>query len=230
MLFKSHVFSQASGSVAGLVYSHNQGGQYTRARTLPTNPQTAAQQAVRDAMSQLVVYWQETLSSPQREAWTMYAFNTPTLNRLGDLTKKTGQQMFLRSNIPRLQGGFAIVDDAPTTFDLGTFTPLTTIVPDESSNNISITFDDAANYANQNGAGLLIYQSRPMNPTRNFCKGPYQLLTTIVGNSLTPPTSPATPTALFPQAAGQRIFFRIRQTLADGRLSAIQNIDAFVAS
>jgi len=45
--FISHVFAEIRGQVAGLVYSRNTYGAYTRNNSSPTNPNTVAQQLVR---------------------------------------------------------------------------------------------------------------------------------------------------------------------------------------
>lgn len=229
MIFKSPIFAQASGSIAGTVFSRNAGGMYVRARANPTNPNTDAQQAVRDAMRELVFAWTNSLSDEQREAWNTYAFNTPTLNKLGESTHKTGQQMYLRGNIPREQAVLPRANDAPTTFDLGTFTPITTIVADESANTIAVSFTDSDAWATTADSAMLIYQSRPQNATRTFGKGPFQLAHKVVG-APTPPTSPATFTSLFPLTLGQKVFLQIRVSSADGRLSGKQNPTVIVTA
>lgn len=223
MLFKSPVYSMASGSVAGLVYSHNAGGMYVRSRAKPTNPNTVPQQSVRDALRTVTNYWTTGLTGPEREAWNNYAFNTPTLNRLGDPTTKTGQQMFIRSNVSRLAAGLTLVTVAPVIFDTDTFTPVGTIIADASADTISIAFTDSDGWANEDNGALLIYASRPQNPTRNFGKGPFQLLTTVLGDVGTPPTSPVVASAIFPFDVGQKIFLQVRATRADGRLTGKQN-------
>ena len=43
MKFTSQVYTQASGSVGGLTYSHNRSGMYTRARSTPTDPASTLQ-------------------------------------------------------------------------------------------------------------------------------------------------------------------------------------------
>ncbi|KKM06452.1 hypothetical protein LCGC14_1743870, partial [marine sediment metagenome] len=48
MLFKSGLITQGSGSIGGLTASHNRGGMYFRARTIPTNPATSFQTVVRN--------------------------------------------------------------------------------------------------------------------------------------------------------------------------------------
>ena len=229
MIFKSPIFAQASGSIAGTVFSRNAGGMYVRSRANPTNPNTGAQQAVRDAMRNLVFAWSNTLTNAEREAWNSYAFNTPTLNKLGESTHKTGQQMYLRGNIPREQAGLVRANAAPTTFDLGDFTPVTTIVADASADTISVAFSDSDLWATTNDCAMLIYQSRPQNATRNFGKGPFQLATKIDG-SPTPPTSPEVFSSLFPLSLGQKVFLQIRVSMADGRLSGKQNPTVIVTA
>lgn len=230
MLFKSLVFAQASGSTGGLVYSRNAGGMYVRSRVNPTNPNTDQQQAVRNAMRELVNAWTSTLTNVQRERWNTYAFNTPTLNRVGDATHKSGQQMYIRVNIARLQAGVDRRDLAPAIFDLGTFTPLGGFTADASASTISIPFNNGDEWATDDDGHMLVYQGRPQNATRTFGKGPYQLLTRIDGASGTPPVSPVVATSLFPMTAGQRIFLKINVMMPDGRYTNPQTISGLVVA
>lgn len=220
MIFKSPLLSQASGSLAGSVFSHNQGGMYMRARATPTNPNTAPQQAVRDAMRNAVFAWSNTLNDLQRETWNTYAFNTPTFNRLGEATHKTGQQMFIRGYVPRAQAALAPPTEGPASFDLGDFTPPTTLIADVSAQTISFVFDPGDEWATEDLAALLVYMGRPQNATRIYGKGPYQLLSLVLGDSGAPPTSPHTAATLFPFSLGQRIFLKWTATRGDGRLSS----------
>lgn len=229
MIFKSPIFAQASGSIAGTVFSRNAGGMYVRSRANPTNPNTDAQQAVRDAMRTLVFYWSQTLTDTNRENWNTYAFNTPTLNKLGESTHKTGQQMFLRGNIPRLAAGLDIITGAPTTFDLGSLTPGFAPSADESTQMITVPYINTDPWAGDTLGALLIYQSRPQNATRTFGKGPFQLATFVAGDTI-PPTSPVVFTSLFPLAIGQKIFLQIRASTGDGRLSGKLNPTCIVVA
>jgi hypothetical protein len=223
VLFKSPIFAQASGSIAGTVFSRNAGGMYVRSRANPTNPNTDAQQAVRDAMRILVFNWSNLLTDEQRESWNTYAFNTPTLNKLGESTHKTGQQMYIRGNIPRLQAGEEPSSAGPTTFDLGTLTPGAAPSATAGSGMITVPYASADPWVNEEGSVLLIYQSRPQNPTRNFGKGPFQLAKKVIGDSTTPPTSPTVFASLFPMEAGQKIFLQIRASYVNGRLTGKLN-------
>lgn len=218
MLFKSLLLSQASGSIAGAVFSHNGGGMYMRARATPTNPNTSAQQAVRNGMAAAVFAWSNTLTNAQRENWNTYAFNTPTLNRLGESTHKTGQQMFIRGAVPRIQAGLSLPVAAPTSFDVGDFTMPAALGADASTGALDGDLNPLDEWALQADAFIFVYQSRPQNATRTFGKGPYQLGTIVEGAPLAAPIN-FTYTSLFPMAAGQRMFFKFNVSRPDGRWS-----------
>lgn len=227
MKFKSPVYSQASGAVAGLVYSHNSGGMYTRARSIPTNPASSRQTVVRNAVAGLSNYWSQILTSAQRAAWNVYATNVPLVGPLGDARKVSGIAMYVRSNTPRFQSGLARVDAGPTTFTLGSFTnPV--ITASHTAPEFSIAFTNTDSWAGAVGGAMLVYASRPQSSGIGFFNGPYAYAGKIAG-AATPPTSPATMAAPFPLAAGQQVFFRVEVTQADGRLSAAFRSAAIVA-
>jgi hypothetical protein len=175
---------------------------------------------VRDGMRNAVFAWANTLNDTQRENWNTYAFNTPTFNRLGEATRKTGQQMYIRGYIPRAQALILLPTAAPTVFNLGDFTAPNAVICDASANTISVSFTDTDEWANTPDASLLVYQGRPQNATRIYGKGPYQLVGRIDGDSGTPPATPADLASLFPMAAGQRIFLKFNATMPDGRYSS----------
>lgn len=219
MLVKSALVTDASGSVGGLTWSRNRGGQYVRARVVPTNPNTSFQAAVRGFVSQLASLWVNTLTVAQRAAWDAYAINVSTQNRLGDDITVTGLNMYVRTNVPALQALFARQDDAPTIFDLGDYT-IPAIVASETLQQVAVVFTDTDDWVDEDDAGMLVYVSRPKNPSVNFFKGPYRFAGSIDGDSVTPPTSPANIAVPFPVVAGQKLFTRAQVLRADGRLSS----------
>lgn len=222
MLFKSPIFSQASGSIAGITFSHNRGGKYIRERVTPTDPSTPLQVAVRNAMAALTVRWNETLTALQRTAWETYASNVEMTNRIGDTVFLTGQQQYLRSNIPRHQIEVSLVDDAPTVFDLGAFT-----IPTYGATAplaLAVIFDDSDAWANEDDSYLIAYSSLQQSPTINYFAGPYRFTGSIDGNATTPPTSPAIMSSPTPLTAGNRVFMRARISREDGRLSSPINL------
>lgn len=116
MLYRSTILGQASGSLAGTTFSRNKGGQYTRARAIPTNPNSTAQQAVRAFFTAATTEW-KTLSAAQRGNWDAYAASTPVTNALGDSTTLTGFQWYVATTVlrSRIAGVFGSITTAPTT-------------------------------------------------------------------------------------------------------------------
>lgn len=214
-LFKSQVITQASGSIGGVTFTRTRSGMTLRARSMPVNPNTPYQQAVRSAQSSISQAWQTSLTDDQRAAWTNYALNVSRRNKLGDAIILTGHQMFVRCNAPRLQAGLAAVLDGPTDYTLGD--PPTEIFVDTEPaepNELLVQWDSTGVPADTRA---LLYLSRPMSRTRNFFKGPYRF------NSENDATSGVVSAAVAllpsPIDVGGRIFARIRFSYPDGRLS-----------
>lgn len=221
MKFKSQVYTQVSGSVGGVTYSHGRSGMYARGRGLPTNPNTAYQQAVRSNFALLMSAWLGTLSAAQRAAWEAYAAAVPYVNALGDPVTLTGPQMFVACNSLRLQAGVAQVPAGPVVLARPTFTgPVPTLTA--ASEGISIAYTTTAgtdDWAREVGGHLLVYQSRPQKATINSFNGPYRYLGKVDG-AVSPPSSPAAFTSLWPFEVGERLFFKYRIVRADGRASS----------
>jgi hypothetical protein len=169
-------------------------------------------------MATLVTEWSDVLTQAQRDAWEVYATNVPKTGPLGDQINVSGQNMYLRGNVSRQVSGLPIADDAPTLFNLGTFTEPTLAI-DTANDEVDVTFENTDGWANEDDSAMQIYASRPQNAGIAFFKGPYRLAGNIDGDGTTPPTSPAAITLPFPVVAGQKIFFRVIVTRADGRLS-----------
>lgn len=218
MLYQSPVYSDARGSLAGLTYSRNRGGLYVRARAVPTNPGTDQQQAVRSWLGQLVGLWLSTLDAVQRAAWESYAAQVTVPNKLGDQIHLSGQQHYIRSNVPRLQAGLTRVDDGPTVYDLGDFTQPEVCV-NATTDIAYVTFTGTDDWVDEDGAAMLVYLSRDLAPTINYHRGPYRFADSIDGDSVSAPSTPAAVACPFNMTEGNHAFARVRVTRADGRLS-----------
>ncbi|MEE8608940.1 MAG: hypothetical protein V3S55_15155 [Nitrospiraceae bacterium] len=219
MLFDSAIITRGSGSVGGLTFSHGIGGNYIRARTTPVNPNTIQQQAVRGFVSQLSALWSGQLPQTDRDKWIIYAENVTLTNPLGAAINVSGMNMYVRSNVPRLQAGLPRQDTAPGIFDLGEFTnPATATFA--TAQQVSVIFNDSDLWVSEDDSSMLLYVSRPVGEAIEFFKGPYRFAGSIDGEVATPPTSPQLISVPFLVVAGQKVFTRIRVTRADGRLSA----------
>jgi len=218
---------QMSGSIAGNTFARNRYGNYVRARSKPVNPNTARQVAIRSIVTQLTVRWSTTLTAAQRTAWQLYADSVSMKNRLGETVKLSGFNHYIRSNVPRLQGGIAAVDAGPVIFELPDKDPTFAISASEATQTITYTFDDALAWANEVGGYMFKYEGMPQNPQRNFFGGPYRYHGNIDG-AASPPTTPdpeADPPYAFAEL--QRLWCYARIALADGRLSEKFFADTF---
>jgi len=211
--------ASASGSIGGTTYSRNRYGAYARNRAIPVNPASGRQNVVRNAMSDLTSAWQNVLSSAQRTAWDLYAAETPVTDVFGSPITMTGLYQYVRSNVAILQAGLSRVDDGPTTFGLPTTDPVFAVAASEASNEVTVTFDDALDWCDEDGAALLLSVGRPQKPTINYFGGPWRFAGSIDGDSGTPPTSSAAVAAPWVMTEDQLIYCRARIVLADGRLS-----------
>ena len=227
MLVKG-LFTQISGSFGGLTGSHNRGGLYIRARTIPTDPGSLAQVFLRNIFGDLSNKWQTLLTTLQRTAWETYAANVPITGPLGDPLQLTGQQQYVRSNTGRVQAGLPRVDDGPTVFALGELSPVAITVAAGGAD-ISVAYEDADGWVNEDDGALIILAAREQAQTVNFFKGPYRLAGTVLGDLALPPPSPQTVISQFTYAAGNRCFVQARSTRADGRLSTPQRVSVIAA-
>lgn len=199
--------------------SHNRGGMYFRSRTIPVNPNTIRQQTVRNAMKLLVVRWNDVLNVFQRSGWNLYAFNVPLTGPLGDPVNVSGFNMFLRTNIHRVQNGRTLLDIAPAIFNLGILSPTGITNASEATQTIDLTFDATDDW-NAPAGYLSLYFGRPVNINLTYYKGPYRLAGLADGGL--PAVSPVTLPSPFPIIAGQRLFCRTIAMHPLGRLTSPQ--------
>lgn len=218
MKFTSPLLSQASGSLAGLTFSHTRGSKYVKSRTTPTNPNSQRQGIVRVAMGVLAPYWGQELTQAQRDAWRLYAANVPSSNALGETIHLTGQQHFMRVNIVLIQIGEPILKTAPTIFDLGTFTAPTIASLVDAADEINIAFSDLDDWADADDGFMIVFGGRPTSTGEQFYRGPWRFAGAIPGEP-GGVASPYTLTSAWPLTTAQIMWVKIRVMQTDGRLS-----------
>lgn len=225
MKFSSQIYTAVSGSIGGVTYAHNQGGMYARGRAVPTNPNTAQQQVMRNAMGALTTAWLSVLTALQRTGWSTFAANVPLTDALGQARTIPPLSWYIKVNSLRLQTALTRIDAPPTVFELATMTlPVPTIVA--AGTTVSVAFTNTDAWAGEVGGALLVYASRPQNATKNFFAGPYRFAGKISG-AVSPPTSPAVITLPFSIGpTGSRMMFKFVAVRADGRPSAVFRVVA----
>jgi hypothetical protein len=221
---------QLSGSIAGNTYARNRSGNYVRARTTPINPNTPAQQAVRNSVAELTVRWSTTLTAVQRTAWNLYAASVAMKNKLGETIFLSGFNHYIRSNSLLLRDGDTIVDNGPTIFELPDQDPTFSITASEATQQISVVFDDTLAWPQIDDGFLHLFQGSPQNAQRNFFDGPWRFLESLDGDTAIPLTSPQLVAVTFAISEGQHLWVYGRIQLPDGRLSEIMRADTFCAA
>lgn len=219
---------QRSGSIGGSVYSRNRFGAYIRARSIPVNPNTDRQVAVRNAVRALAIGWQTILTQAERDAWAVYAANVTWKNRLSQDVKLTALNQYVRSNTPLLVGAFARIDAAPTIMDLAQAEQSLSAIASEATQLITVTVDVAAPWAIEDNGHEFIYTGLPQNSGVKFFGGPYRYAFVINGQVAVPPVGPFPFASPFPIAEGQRIWIRTRVARADARLSEFAQVNILV--
>jgi hypothetical protein len=111
--------TQGTGSIGGMTMSNNKAGYYLRARTVPTNPRTALQTAIRSGLAALSGSW-SSLTSAQQAAWNLYGQNVTVVLNNGTSAKLSGHNWYVGANQLQLQAGAPTVLDGPTTFTMAT--------------------------------------------------------------------------------------------------------------
>lgn len=100
------------GKIGGHVASKNRFGSYFRTKTSPVNPNTNAQQAVRQLFAQLTQGW-GGLTQAQRKAWADKANGSPEINIFGDQVIPTGKNLYVGRNTNLINVG-GVIQNVPT--------------------------------------------------------------------------------------------------------------------
>lgn len=107
---------QASGKLGSLVFSHNRGGAYVRARSMPTQPGGHYQDKIRAAVEVASKAWRG-LTAEARAAWTTWADGHPLPNRVGQMIRLQGNAAYVQLNARLIFNDFANVVAVPPAAD-----------------------------------------------------------------------------------------------------------------
>lgn len=219
-----------SGSLGGTVFSHNRFGYYCRDKVIPINPNTALQQKYRNIFQNLVWVWGNVLTSAMRTAWNLYASSVVMKDKLGEDIYLTGLNHFVRSNSVIVGVPLTRVDAGPTNFTLADTDPTIVATLSEATQQISLTFDDAMLWVDEDNAAMQVSMSIPQSVGKSYYLPRFRIAGYMEGDSATPVTSPQTFTAPFVVTEDQGVLIRCRIVRADARLSPPFRATSVVAS
>lgn len=214
MLFWSDRLTQASGSIGGTTFSHNRFGLYTRARRVPVNPNTAAQQSAREGLGSGSSAWR-ALTIAQRDGWDAYAAATPVTNALGATVFLTGHQQFVASYSFAARLGVTLPAAAPVTPGRPAIGSPTVAI-DASALSVTVAAIDAGI-----DGTVGVFVGNPISAGVAFFAGPYQLIGADVPGGGSVVLTPVAGRNGLAFVAGQRIPYRLHAENTDFRLSTI---------
>lgn len=203
--------AQIKGSIAGVSFQQSPYGTVARNRTVPVNPNSPFQQAIKAALAQRSFDWVNTLTAAQRAGWEAYAAQTPLPDRFGQSTPTKGRQMFLRYNVPRAYLTGSLVPDAPPTPGVAP-TPVIALAGD-TTDGVTVTTITTTLAV---GDIMLFRIGQPVSQAKNFYKAPF----TFAAGAISTTTLPLELKAGALVAVGQRYFIATRLFQADGKVSA----------
>jgi len=227
MKYTSAILSAASGSVGGLTFSHNKGGSYCRARAVPTNRRSTAQERMRAILGSLANRW-ATLTVNQRASWAAYADNVLMVNPLGASRKISALAQFIRSNAIRLRVfGYAYLAlDAPTIYNIGAtpiITGVTCVMDSLGVAQFACTayVSDAAVIA-EPMTRLIFFMSRPKDATNLARNGIFNYCDAVaIAEFASQPQACTVAVGLgYDGGGGQRMDYEVAISREDGRYSA----------
>lgn len=212
-----------SGSVAGVTSSRNRFGQYRRTRAIPVNPNTLAQNEVRQNLATNAQEW-KNLTAPQQEEWNVFAEGHPKTDTLGQTIYLTGFQWFVSvNNINRLLGVTPTTE--PPVLIGQSSSPGTIGAMASTAGAITVT-TTAATTLNQ----FLVFSSPPRSPGVNFNRD-YRYLGNIpAGAAASVPltTMVTSKWGLGPSTDGMKFFFRFVEQLDGFQFSPVDRQVIFV--
>lgn len=195
------------GSHAGNTFSKNKGGSYMKKKPHGTNPNTNAQVNNRNLISQMAKLYTFTLTDAERAAWRTFAATYPVVNKLGNTSFLSAQQMFTKLSLPvQFQGGTPSTTPPVST----AVTTLTSIAIGGISGGGGSVGAFSTATSPSGSENLVLFVSPPLNPGKNYVSSALrQLPAAIPLNTVVNITSAYL--SLFgtlPSSGGQRIFAR----------------------
>ena len=110
--FSAIAVTSILGKAGGTVFSKNKGGAYFKNFVMPSNPQSAAQVAVRNAFGLISQLWR-LLTDEQRSGWKSQAANFPYNDVFGDTKYLSGFGLHQQLNLNLTNSGQPTISDAP---------------------------------------------------------------------------------------------------------------------
>jgi hypothetical protein len=198
------VVTDKRGKQGGTVYSRNKGGAYTRNKVTPSNPNTAAQTAVRSRLAGFSSGWR-ALTALQRQQWNDAVTNYPYTDVFGDTYFLSGQGLYNALNSSLIAAGASAITEPPAP---GATVPLATVAITMAKGvpALSIAFTVSPIPA---GQAIIVKATQGLSPGKNFVSSELSQITVMAAAQTTPFNGLAAYVAKYGAvpAAGMKVFF-----------------------
>lgn len=187
----------------GSVFSKNRYGSYVRTKVTPVNPQTSAQQNVRNRLSTNAQAWRG-LTEVQRQGWIDAAVNFPVTDIYGNTKILSGSALYTSLNNNLAMIGEAAISEAPSPVAIPQLT-LDSVTADDSANTVIIagTTPVPADFA------MAVFATPNVTPGRSFVKNLFRFVDALAAAAASPFDISAAYTALFGDpVAGNKVFVK----------------------
>lgn len=188
----------------GSVFSKNRYGSYVRTKVTPVNPQSSAQQNVRNRLATNSQAWRG-LTESQRQAWIDAAANFPFTDIFGNSKILSGNSLYVKLNNNLAVTATAAISDPPLPVAVPPLS-LGAIVSSAGASSLTVAFLDTPVPA---GFSMVIQTTGNVGAGKSFVKNLFRQTTVVAAAG----TSPANIASAFialhgAPIEGQKIFIR----------------------
>lgn len=195
----------------GSVFSKNRYGSYVRTKVTPVNPQTSAQQNVRNRLSTNSQAWRD-LTESQRQAWIDAGVNFPFTDIFGNSKILSGNALYVKLNNNLAVIAEAAISDPPLPVAIPALV-MGTIVSSAGGGTLTAAFT-----ADPVPAGFaLVFSTTPnVTPGKSFVKNLFRQTQVVAAAGASPTNLAAAFSALHgAPVLGQKIFVRAHYVSID---------------
>ncbi len=179
------------GSIGGTTYSRNTFANYIRNKTSPVNPNTPAQQLVKNRFTAMSQSW-TGLTEANRISWIDGAPTWSNNNIFNQSIDYTGFSLYGRLNRNRQEINEPLISTFVLPAEVDSFTSLS-LVADTTGGTMEITFDPALAADHK----VVIRATRPLSPGQNFVRTEFRKIAVLDSTNLSPVDLVAFYTAVF---------------------------------
>lgn len=170
------IVTDGSGKLGGHVYSKNRGGNYVRTNRTPANPQSIAQQVIRNILTQFTQGWSQ-LTEVERASWNNAVDLFSRTDQFGDVRKLSGKNLYQSLNNVLVASGRTPLTIAPQPEQLGD-----AIVEQAELNTASSTVSIFGRFTS--GERYAIIGTAPVTAGTNFVKNRLRVLGYLTADAI----------------------------------------------